>query len=158
MTKTIDPQHASDLYDLLPNHDMVEPNVRSDETTSVGESVLRLPDQTTVATEIKLKRTHTRTGLGEDLLMLTRRGVKGPSGMWLDGKTRHELAAAEEPGSVAAQVRACVDELVRRGVPMGLGREKLQQWARDHGVTLPGKTTTLGQVVQALKSPRSEAA
>lgn len=128
------------------------------EMTCVGESTLRTPDQTTVATEIKLKRTHTRTGLGEDLLMLTRRGVKGVSGMWLDGMTRHELATAEEPHSIAAQVRTCVDELIRRGVPMGLGREKLRDWAKARGVTLPGKNDTLAQVVAALKAPRGEAA
>lgn len=128
------------------------------EMTCVGESALRTPEHTTVVSEIKLKRSHTRTGLGEDLLMVTRRGVKAASGLWLDGMTRHELSAADEPHSIAAQVRGCVDELIRRGVPAGLGREKLRDWARAHGVTLPGKNDTLAQVVAALKVPRSEAA
>ncbi len=128
------------------------------EMTSCGENALRTPAETTVVTDIKLKRSHTRTGLGDDLMMLRRRGIKGSSGIWLPGRTRHELAAPDEPQSVAAQVRNCVDELISRGVPTGLSRSKLVDWARENGVKLPGKTTTLADVVIALKSPQGEAA
>ena len=123
--------------------------------TCVNESKLRTPTEVTVATEIRLKRSHTRTGLGDDLLMVNRRGVKSvASGLWLDGRTRHELATPEDPDSVEAQVRTCVDHLVGLGVPRGLGRDKLRDWARLRGVSLPGKTTTLGLVVGALKADR----
>lgn len=122
------------------------------EMTVVNESTLRVPDRTTVATEIRLRRTHTRTGLGEDLMTVTRRGCKGPAGMWLPGQTRHELSAATEPQSAAAQVQACVDELIRHGVPGGLGRDKLRDWAVVNGVPLPGKVEVLAQVVSGVKA------
>ncbi len=128
------------------------------EMTAVGENVLRKPEETTIVTDIKLKRSHTRTGLGEDLMMLRRRGIKAGSGLWLAGMTRHELAAPEEPMSVAAQVRACVNELLDRNVPSNLGRERLREWAAANGVTLPGKNDTLAQVVASLKSSGRAAA
>lgn len=105
----------------------------------------------TVSTQIRMKRTHTRTGLGDDLLNITRRGRKGPAGMWLAGGTRHELT---DPGEVREQdshIRGYVDELMMKGVPQGLGREKLKEWATRHSIILPGKNDTLSQIVAALK-------
>jgi hypothetical protein len=106
----------------------------------------------TITTQIKMKRTHTRTGLGDDLLSITRRGRKGPSGMWLPGETRHELT---DPGEARQQnqlIQSYVDELLMKNVPRGLGRPKLKEWALRHGVILPGKDTTLSQIVAGVKA------
>jgi hypothetical protein len=105
----------------------------------------------TVTTQIRMKRTHTRTGLGEDVLNITRRARKGPSGMWLPGETRHELT---DPGDVRQQdtrIRGYVDELMMKNVPRGLGRSTLKEWATRNGIILPGKNDTLSEIVAALK-------
>ncbi|MFE6287683.1 AAA family ATPase [Streptomyces sp. NPDC057877] len=105
----------------------------------------------THATEIKLARTHTRTGLGQDSVMITRRGVKQPDGIWTEGGTRHLLS---DPGALAdaeKTVNHFVAQLSALGAPTGYGRDKLKQWAKEHGVKLPGNTTVLGQIVSKYK-------
>lgn len=105
----------------------------------------------TVITQIKMKRTHTRTGLGDDLLHITRRGRKGPSGMWLPGETRHALT---DPGTAQAQVQQVqhfVDQLTLLNAPTNLGRDKLKDWAAAKGLVLPGKNDTLSEVVRRFK-------
>ncbi|MFJ8951862.1 AAA family ATPase [Streptomyces sp. NPDC102381] len=106
----------------------------------------------TVTTQIKMRRTHTRTGLGNDLLHLTRRGRKGPGGMWLPGETRHELT---DPGTAQQQVQQVqhfVDQLINLGAPINLGRDKLKDWAASKGLILPGRNDTLSEVVRAFKA------
>ncbi|NJP72164.1 AAA family ATPase [Streptomyces sp. C1-2] len=106
----------------------------------------------TVTTQIKMKRTHTRTGLGDDLLHITRRGRKGPSGMWLPGETRHALT---NPGLVqqqVGQVQHYVDQLTVLGAPTNLGRDKLKDWAAAKGLFLPGSVPLLAQVVREYKA------
>ncbi|MGA5371410.1 AAA family ATPase [Streptomyces griseoincarnatus] len=106
----------------------------------------------TITTQIKMKRTHTRTGLGDDLLHITRRGRKGPSGMWLPGETRHELT---NPGVVqqqVSQVQHYVDQLTVLGAPTNLGRDKLKDWAAAKGLFLPGSVPLLAQVVREYKA------
>ncbi|WP_405797221.1 bifunctional DNA primase/polymerase [Streptomyces sp. NBC_01506] len=109
-------------------------------------------DVETVTTQIKFKRTHTRTGVGSDLLHITRRGRKSvTTGMWLPGQTRHELS---DPGVVqqqAQQVQHYVDQLVKLGAP-NLGRDKLKDWATTKGLILPGNATVLAEVVRAFKA------
>ncbi|MFI1394092.1 AAA family ATPase [Streptomyces sp. NPDC020681] len=106
----------------------------------------------TVTTEIKLKRTHTRTGLGDDLMHLTRRGRKGSAGMWLTGQTRHELADKGTVREANQLVQSYVDELLAKDVPPGIGREKLKEWAASRGITLPGKTGTVSQIAAGVKA------
>lgn len=50
-----------------------------------------------VTTILKLKRTHTRTGLGPDFLRIKRSGLKTEN-EWLPGETRHEIADAFDGG------------------------------------------------------------
>lgn len=105
----------------------------------------------TVITQIKMKRTHTRTGLGDDLLHITRRGRKGPSGMWLPGETRHELTEAGTVQQQAQQVQHYVDQLTILGAPTNIGRDKLKDWAGAKGLVLPGKNDTLSEIVRRYK-------
>lgn len=105
----------------------------------------------TVTTQIRMKRTHTRTGIGDDTLNITRRGRKGASGLWLPGETRHELS---DPGTIrqqAQQVAHYVDQLALLNAPTNLGRDKLKDWARVKGLELPGKSDTLSEIVRAYK-------
>lgn len=121
------------------------------EMTRTDEKHDREAGVETVSTQIRMKRTHTRTGLGEDVLNITRRARKGPSGMWLAGETRHELTDAGEVREQDSYVRSFVDQLMMKGVPRGLGRDKLKEWAAQRGVMLPGKTDTLSHIAAALK-------
>ncbi|MFD9077552.1 AAA family ATPase [Streptomyces erythrochromogenes] len=49
-----------------------------------------------VVTTLAMKRTHTRTGYGEDRLSIVRVGTKTPRGLWQDGGTSHQLQTSEE--------------------------------------------------------------
>jgi 5S rRNA maturation endonuclease (ribonuclease M5) len=106
----------------------------------------------TVTTQIKMKRTHTRTGLGDDILHITRRGRKGPSGMWLPGETRHELTDPGTAQQQAQQVQHYADQLALLGAPTTLGRDKLKEWAAAKGLILPGNASVLSDVVRTFKT------
>lgn len=106
----------------------------------------------TVVTQIKMKRTHTRTGLGDDLLHITRRGRKGPSGMWLPGETRHELTDPGVARQQVQQVQHFVDQLTLLNAPTNLGRDKLKEWAATKGLFLPGNIAQLAEVVREFKA------
>lgn len=108
-----------------------------------------------VVTDIRLKRTHTRTGLGEDTIQIIRRGRKSPTGMWLNGGTRHELmdagVAQRLQQVLRAEVMEHVDKLTLMGVPAGLGRDGLRAWCAVRKYKLPGKNETVGEIVKAVK-------
>jgi len=106
----------------------------------------------TVITRLKLARTHTRTGLGEDVFHITRRGEKERGGGWLPGRTRHELTDSTVADEHRQRIQAYVRDLVMAGVPQGLGREGLKRWARENGVSLPGRTEAVAEIAAALKA------
>lgn len=95
---------------------------RADERKEVSGDVER------VATTITLRRTHTRSGLGEDEFTVIRRGEKVRGGMWLDGRTGHALAEAGALERIQGEVDRIVDDLLARNVPANLGRDKLKSW------------------------------
>lgn len=68
-------------------------------TAEVGSSVV---------TNLAMKRTHTRTGYGDDLMNIIRVGVKTARGLWQDGGTSHKLQSQEEVN------QAVIDEGVNR--------------------------------------------
>lgn len=75
---------------------------------------------------LSLRRTHTRTGIGEDQFAIRRMSQK-VGDHYAPGSTRHELAAGESgmpliPGSV----QDIVDQLDRAGVSADLGRDRLR--------------------------------
>lgn len=102
----------------------------------------------TVITPIRMRRTHTRTGLGEDLFTITRRGTKGPNGMWLPARTGHALT--DNHGAADGHIQPFVDKLIAAGAPM-LGRAKLKAWAVAAGIDLPAKTDVLADIAAAYK-------
>lgn len=124
------------------------------EMTRTDESLTREDGVETVSTSIRMRRTHTRTGIGSDVLNVVRRGRKGPNGLWLPGETRHELADA---GAVRQQdmvIQSYVDHLLAAGVPGDLGRDALKAWAEKNQIPLPGKTTTLKEITNRVKAAR----
>lgn len=122
------------------------------EMTRTDESLTREDGVETVSTTIRMKRTHTRTGIGSDVLNIVRRGRKGPKGLWLPGETRHELADA---GAVRQQdmvIQSYVDHLLTAGVPVGLGRDAIKAWAKKNQIPLPGNSVYLAEVVKRVKA------
>jgi hypothetical protein len=124
------------------------------ELTAYDENRAFTDSTEAVTTRLKMVRTHTRTGLGDDVFHVTRRGEKERGGAWLPGRSRHELTDSTVADAHRSKIQACVDELIRRGVPGGLGRDQLKVWAAQNGVQLPGKTAALAEVVAALKGVR----
>lgn len=105
----------------------------------------------TVVTELRMHRTHSRTGLGQDNYFITRRAQREQGGNWLPGATRHELSDPGPQRDHDRTVARYVDALVEAGAPGGMGREKLREWATANGVELPGKVPVLAEVARLLK-------
>lgn len=122
------------------------------ELTRTDEKTTTEGDCEVVATSIRMKRTHTRTGIGRDVINIVRRGVKGPDERWMDGQTRHELADPRAVRQQEQEIQLWVDQLLMAGAPKGMGRDKLKDWALGKGIVLPGNTTTLSQIVREVKT------
>jgi hypothetical protein len=114
---------------------------RVDERKQVMNGVER------VATTIKMSRTHTRSGLGEDEFVVVRRGEKRAGGMWLSGRTGHALAEKGLLESIRGEVDRIVDDLMAASVPPGLGRDKLKSWMTLKGLPTFG-TDLMADVVR----------
>jgi len=106
----------------------------------------------TVTTQLKLARTHTRTGLGRGEILITRVGQKECDGPWFPGRTRQYLTTGSADMKATRAVEAVVDQLIALGVPKGLGRDRLTEWAKAHGVEMPGRKQTRQDITSALKA------
>jgi ribosomal protein S14 len=110
----------------------------------------------TIITNLKMRRTHSRSGLGQDSFDITRRAVREMGGGgWLPGCTNHELT---DPGPLLdhhTTIQRHVDALVAAGAPGGLGRDKLREWAAANKVQLPGKAPVLADIARALKAAKA---
>jgi hypothetical protein len=108
-----------------------------------------------IVTNLRLKRTHTRTGLGEDTIHIVRRAHKDARGVWMEDGTRHELMDAEVGQRLQqvlrAELKVHVDVLIAKGVPSGLGRDALVEWCRKKRYKLPGKTSDQTEITKAIK-------
>ncbi|MEV7387206.1 AAA family ATPase [Streptomyces sp. NPDC091215] len=120
---------------------------RVDETTTHDES------GDTVATTIRMKRTHTRTGIGDDVINIVRRGHKGLSGLWTPGMTRHEITDASESRQQDQLIQSYVDELLARNAPP-FGRVKLKEWCAERSISFPSNTGMAAEVARRFKSQR----
>lgn len=113
-------------------------------------------DFETIVTELLLRRTHTRTGLGQEVFSIQRRATRERGGgQWIPGGTSHELG---DPGPLKEHhdtVQTYVGALIAAGAPGGMGREKLRSWASANGVELPGKNATLADIATALKAAKA---
>jgi hypothetical protein len=123
------------------------------ELSAVGDNLLRL------------LRTHTRTGHGEDSIAIQRLGEKvgaDPKAPWAPGKTRHERAGSP----VSGQMRDLIRRLDEAGVPKNLGRDKVRAECQRLNIPLPRsevlaeaiKLRKNGQAVTSLDDFRSEPA
>lgn len=95
-------------------------------------------------TRLSLKRTHSRTGLGDDLLNVTRMGESGVA-----GSTSHVRSGLLNFEPLDPGVANAVRTLAEHGCPPGLGRDKLKAWSKDHGTGLLLSNDTWSQVVNA---------
>ncbi|WP_433730933.1 AAA family ATPase [Actinoplanes sp. CA-051413] len=124
------------------------------EMRRVDERKQLLGDMERIATTITLRRTHTRSGLGEDEFTIVRRGERLRGGMWLDGRTGHELADSGVLEVIRGEVDRIVDDLLAASVPPGLGRDKLKSWMTLKG--LPTfRASLMADVVRELKARES---
>jgi hypothetical protein len=120
------------------------------EMRRVDERKQLLGNMERIATTIALRRTHTRSGLGEDEFTVVRRGERRRGGMWLDGRTGHEVAESGVLEVIRAEVDRIVDDLLAASVPPGLGRDKLKSWMTLKGMTT-FKNDLMADVVRELK-------
>lgn len=120
------------------------------ELTRTGEDSTYADGVETVVTQVRMKRTHTRTGLGADYYDITRRARKGPDGMWLPGGTRHVLT---EGGGARRDIQVFVDKLLGAGCPVST-IDEIKTWSIQHNVGLPGKRAVLAVVVREFKAQR----
>lgn len=99
-----------------------------------------------VVTLLKLRRTHTRTGLGPDFLRIKRTGLKTED-EWLPDETRHEIADAfdggfadiEEPRTRPVAMMRKVAEVLTgmdNGMPLRQIRDRIQGDNRTIGVAI----------------------
>lgn len=125
------------------------------ELTRVDESTTHDDTGDTVATTIRMKRTHTRTGIGDDVINMVRRGHKGLSGMWTPGMTRHEITDASEQRQQDQLIQTYVDELLARNAPP-LGRDKLRDWCAERNIAFPGNVPLAAEVTKRFKAQRGQ--
>jgi hypothetical protein len=86
-----------------------------------------------ITTGLKLNRTHTRSGLGEDMFLITRRGQRQRGGLWVPGGTHHELSTrgvGPEPGTA----EWIVEQLDAAKVPTDWGRERVSRKLTELGI------------------------
>lgn len=86
---------------------------------------------------LKLKRTHSRTGIGDGFMALHRHGEM-VGDQWKPGATRHVRAASksdveQEQPLVGEVVKALALILDRASVPVSWGRPKTGEWLRENG-------------------------
>lgn len=107
-------------------------------------------DVEVLSTVLKLNRTHTRTGLGDDLFPIIRRGERTRGGSWLPGRTRHEIADDGILAEATREIDILVQTLIDSGCPVG-GREAVKKWMKTHGMPTP-RDQTMSEVVRELKA------
>lgn len=107
---------------------------------------------TTVTTKLKLKRAHTRTGLGDDEIHVVRTGRKGE--LWLPGETSHTLDS-DVTGIVPANIPVIVGLLERAGAPASAGRGKLREFGMEAGLK-PASNQVWAEVARAWKNRTSQ--
>lgn len=106
----------------------------------------------TILTNLKLARTHTRTGLGEDLFTIVRRGERRKGGMWLPGRTRHELTDNGVVAQAEREISDIVTMLIAKGCPTNISsRAALKQWLTQNNLSTYSNGT-MSDIVRDLKA------
>lgn len=88
-----------------------------------------------ITTGLKLNRTHTRSGLGEDMFLITRRGQRQKGGLWVAGGTRHELSTgAVGDGPEPGTAEWIADQLDKAKVPAEWGARRIAVQCQEMGI------------------------
>jgi hypothetical protein len=103
-----------------------------------------------LTTTLKLHRSHTRSGLGEETFAMIRRGERQRGGAWLPGRTRHELTDNGVVAEAAREVSTIVQALIDGGCPTA-GREIVKRWMGTHGMFTPSNAT-MSEVIKEMKA------
>lgn len=93
----------------------------------------------TITTQLKMNRTHTRSGLGEDLFLITRRGLRQKGGMWLPGGTSHELSVAgflDNGAPAEGTAEWLVQQLDKAKADTSWGSPRVITWCRERGIKM----------------------
>lgn len=106
-----------------------------------------------IITVLKMKRSYTRTGLGEDAFAVTRRGVKQKGGGWLKGRTMHALTEGGPGVLKTTEFESAVDMLMRAGAPKEFkDRNALREFVQKKGLRdVPTGNTVIGKVLEAYR-------
>lgn len=111
-----------------------------------------------ITTGLKLLRTHTRSGLGEDMFLITRRGQRQKGGLWVPSGTRHELSAPPGPDGQGAPVPGStewiVDQLDKNKVPEDWGRPRIAKAIVD--LKIKASKEKIEEVVRLRKNRSSD--
>lgn len=114
----------------------------------------------TITTDLKMNRTHTRSGLGEDTLHITRVGRRHKGGMWVAGGTGHALTDdwTTPFGAAAAPREGTVEWLVWKldesGAPNTWGNPTVIKWCAEHGVRIA--KSKIEEAVKARRTRRED--
>jgi hypothetical protein len=103
---------------------------------------------------LKMKRTHTRSGHGEDEILMRRQG-RQVADRWARGETRHVLAA-EESGQATTEwlvAQTIARKLDDAGVPQDAGRDRVKLACAQLGIK--AGTSTLVEVVRYRKTAQN---
>lgn len=105
-----------------------------------------------VSMDLKMTRTHTRSGLGRDFFQIARHGRKyRDDGGWLTGATLHVLMDGAVPAATKKSVGYYVELLIDSGMPASYGLDRMVDWCKEKGIDLPGKKDTRQAIVRAYK-------
>lgn len=102
--------------------------------------ITRAQHHDNVQTRLRLIRTHTRTGIGEDLIHIARHGRRDlETGRWLPGDTYHEATAApaQDGENTEGSVEWLTERMDRAGLPADTGRERAMRWGAAEKITAP---------------------
>lgn len=116
------------------------------ETTGSGNGTV------STGTHLKMVRTHTRSGLGEDLFQITRLGQKVTDGMWIPGRTTHKVSDEASVAEADKTESEVVDQLIAANAPKA-GRDQLTKWMKENGFTTYS-AGRMGAITAALKERR----
>lgn len=104
---------------------------------------------------LRLQRTHTRTGIGEDFITMLRLGEKIQVKVgdeivekWKPNGTRHVLPDT----AVLGEVEAWVKKLDEANIPASWGRDKVRNECANRGITPLPRTEILGEVIKLRKT------
>jgi hypothetical protein len=106
------------------------------------------------STDLRITRTHTRTGMGPGVMDIVRKGVKDrATDLWRDGETAHVLADGPHTSMpiVDPRIAAAVAIIDAAGIDPMLGRDRLKREVLARRLTINIGTNDWAVIVKARK-------